>query len=119
MADISLTSHSPATWFVVDTQTAAIATATKSAAAARRHFITGMSLSLSTAPAGVLSVTVKSGTTVIDQLEIPAAAQAPLVVNFPRPYRALNANELVSVSCPSGGGSCKATVSLRGFTTQD
>lgn len=104
-----------ATWFVVGTATGGTASATKAASAKNRHYLTGLSISMSAAPAAAVTATLSDGATVIDQFEIPATAQAPMVVNFPRAYQC-SPNAAVTLSVPSLGGGVKCSVAIRGFT---
>ena len=105
-----------AQWTEVATQNSnTAATATKAAAARQRHFITGYSVSCSAAPSPAVSVTVTSGATTVEQVELPAAAFSPIVVNFGAPVRG-GTNEAVSITCPAVGGTTRSTVTIRGFT---
>lgn len=104
-------------WSEVATQnTNVTATATHAAAAGQRHFITGYSVSCSAAPAAAVSVTLKTGTTTLEQVELPASAFAPIVVNFSSPIRG-GLNEAIAIACPAVGGTTRSTVVVRGFTT--
>lgn len=106
-------------WAEVATQnTNAAATATKAGAANQRHFITGYSVSCSAAPAATVSVTVASGATTLERVELPASAFAPVVVNFGSPVRC-GINEAAEIVCPAVGGTTRSTVVLRGFTTYE
>lgn len=104
-------------WAVIATQnTNVAATATKAAGGTNlRHFITGYSISCSAAPSATVSVTVTNGGTTVEQIEIPAAAFTPVVVNFLAPVAA-DANTAVAITCPAVGGTTRSTVCLRGFT---
>ena len=103
-------------WAEVATQnTNVTATATHAAAAGQRHFITGYSVSCSAAPSAAVSVTVKTGTTTVEQVELPASAFAPIVVNFSAPIRG-GINEAIAIACPAVGGTTRSTVTVRGFT---
>lgn len=105
-----------AQWTEVATQNSnSAATATKAGAARQRHFITGYSVSCSAAPLATVSVSVTTGATTVEQVELPAAAFAPVVVNFGAPIRC-GINEAAAITCPAVGGSTRSTVVLRGFT---
>lgn len=105
----------PTTWSVVDSQTNATATATQAAAAGKQHFLTGISFSMSAAPAGAATVQVKDGTTVVDQFQIPAAAQAPFVHNYNPPLQ-ITAGAAASITVGALGSGVVGTVVLKGKT---
>lgn len=105
-----------AAWSEVATQnTNVAATATKAGVAGQRHFITGYSISCSAAPAAAVSVTVASGATTVERVEVPAVAFSPVVVNFGSPIRC-GINEAAEIVCPAVGGTTRSTVVVRGFT---
>lgn len=104
-------------WTEVTTQNSnTAATATKAAIAQQVHYITGYSVSCSAAPAAAVSVTVTNGATTVEQVELPAAAFSPVVVNFAAPIRC-GTNAAAAISCPAVGVGTRSTVVLRGFTT--
>jgi hypothetical protein len=97
------------------TATAAVATATKTApgaASGRRLHLQGFIISASAAPGAAVEATItglEDGTITI---QIPAAAFAPIVVNFgSSPLRGSAATNLV-LNVPSLGGSVKCTATL-------
>lgn len=104
-----------ARWAATDSQENGIATATKAAAAGIVHCITGFSFSANAAPATVLTVQVKDGTTVLDQYRLPAEVMAPLVVNYNYPIECTSGNA-ASVTVGAAGGGVVTAVSLRGFS---
>lgn len=104
-------------WSEVATQnTNTDVTATKVAAAGQRHFITGYSVSCSAAPLAAVSVSIASGATTVDRVELPAAVFSPIVVNFSSPIRC-DVNSTATITCPAVGGTTRSTVVVRGFTT--
>lgn len=104
-------------WSEVATQnTNTDVTATKVAAAGQRHFITGYSVSCSAAPLAAVSVSIASGATTVDRVELPAAVFSPIVVNFSSPIRC-DVNVAAAITCPAVGGTTRSTVVVRGFTT--
>lgn len=105
----------PTTWTVVASQTNATATATQAAVAGKQHFLTGISFSMSAAPATAITVQVKDGTTVIDQFQIPAAAQAPFVHNYTPPLE-VTAGAAASITVGALGSGVVGTVVLKGKT---
>lgn len=106
-------------WAEVATQnTNSAATATKAGASNQRHFITGYSVSCSASPGAPVSVTITSGATTIERVELPSSAFAPIVVNFGSPVRC-GINEAAEIICPAVGGTTRSTVVLRGFTTYE
>lgn len=105
----------PTTWTVVNSQTNATATATRAATAGSQHFVTGISFSMSAAPAGAVTVQVLDGATVLDQFQIPAAAQAPLIHNYNPPLR-ITAGNATSITVGALGTGVIGTVVLKGKT---
>jgi hypothetical protein len=110
--DIAL---APTTWTVVASQTNATATATQAAVTGKQHFITGISFSMSAAPAAAVTVQVRQGATVLDQFQIPAAAQAPLIHNY-TPALQLAAGTEASITVGALGAGVVGTVVLKGKT---
>ena len=103
-------------WVEVATQnTNATATATKAAISGKTHFITGYSVSCSAAPGAAVSVTITDGATTVERVELPAAAFAPIAVNFSSPIKCTE-NSAAAITCPAVGGVTRSTVTLRGFT---
>jgi len=103
-------------WSEVATQnTNVAATATKAAVSGQIHFITGYSVSAGAAPAAAVSVTITNGATTVERVELPAAAFAPIAVNFSAPIRC-GENVAAAITCPAVGGVTRSTVVLRGFT---
>lgn len=90
--------------------------ATLAATAGWQWFVTGYTISVAAAPSATVSAVLKDGTggTVIEQLEIPAAVIAPIVVNFTRPMQ-LTAGNAAELTIPAVGGTTRATATLRGF----
>lgn len=105
----------PTTWSVVTSETNATATATKAGATGKQHFVTGISFSMSAAPAAAVTVQVKDGTTVIDQFQIPAAAQAPFVHNYHPPLE-ITAGAAAAITVAALGSGVVGTVVLKGKT---
>ncbi|MFZ9446117.1 MAG: hypothetical protein ACO277_08205 [Ilumatobacteraceae bacterium] len=105
----------PTTWTVVNSQTNATATATQAAVTGKQHFVTGISFSMSAAPAAAVTVQVRDGATVIDQFQIPAAAQAPLIHNYHPPLEITSGN-LASITVGALGTGVVGTVVLKGKT---
>lgn len=105
----------PTTWTVVDSKTNATATATQAAAAGKQHFITGISFSMSAQPVGPVTLQVKDGATVIDQFQIPAAAQAPLIHNYHPPLQ-ITAGAAAEITVGALGSAVVGTVVLKGKT---
>lgn len=106
----------PATWTVVASAVNGIATATKTGVQSMSHFITGVTVSASDLPSGAVQVQIKNGATVLDQWEIPAAAFAPIPINFQRPYACSPGADAVITLSALGAG-VRGTVVLRGFTS--
>jgi hypothetical protein len=105
----------PTQWTVVDSQTNATATATQAAVAGKQHFITGISFSMSAAPAAAVAVQVRQGTTVLDQFQIPAAAQAPLIHNYTPPL-AITPGQSANITVGALGSGVVGTVVVKGKT---
>lgn len=102
-------------WTVVTTATNSVATATKAAVVGQRHFVTYVTVSASAAPAAAVTATIKDGTTVITQFEMPASAIAPIFVPIARSLR-ISVGALVEISVPALGAGVKGTVTIGGFT---
>lgn len=90
-------------------------TATAAAVAGKCHFVVGYTVSVSAAPSSPVSVTLKDGTTVIDQFELAAAGV--VTREMTRPIR-ITAGNLAALSIPAVGGTTRATAVLKGFTAQ-
>lgn len=117
MPDINREAFAPTDQFALTSvNNNSVCTATLAAATGWTWYVTGYSLSLSAAAGAAVSATVKNGTggTVIEQLEIPAATIAPIVVNLNRPLK-LTTDLAAEISCPAVGGVTRCTVSIRGF----
>jgi len=104
-------------WVIVATGTNAIVTASRAGVAGRHNFIVAISLSASGQPATPVTAQVRanSGGTILDQLEIPAAAFAPIVINYVRPLE-VTVSQQCDVNLPALGSGITGTVTLRGFT---
>jgi hypothetical protein len=115
MARFEDKSFAPTTWTVVASATNATATATRAAQQSRTHYITGISFSMSAQPAAAAVVQVLDGATVIDQFQIPAAAQAPLIHNYTPPV-AITMGNSASITVGALGTGVVGTVVLKGKT---
>ncbi|MCI0349058.1 MAG: hypothetical protein L0Z53_06495, partial [Acidobacteriales bacterium] len=100
-------------WTIVVTGTNSSVTALRAApAAGKRNYIVGFSISASAAPTAAVTARVRSpsGSTTLDQFEIPAAAFAPpIVVNYVRPLEGAD-GESVDLNLPALGASVTGTV---------
>lgn len=115
MADMNRMLAAPTDWTNVATQSDAIATAQRNGVAGLVHYITGISISASAAPAAAVTAEVRSGATVLDRFEIPNAAFAPIIHNYTRPLRAAP-GDTVSLVLPALGGTTIGTAVIKGFT---
>lgn len=104
-----------ARWTVVDADTGERVTATKVGVTGIVHCITGFSVSANNQPDATLTVEVKSGSTVIDQYELPAELLAPVVVNYNYPIECGSGEDAI-VTVGSPGAGVASAVSLRGFS---
>lgn len=99
--------------------TNATATATVAAPGLRlRHIIRGITISASAVPAAAVAALVKSGTTTLVTLQLPANISSyPIVVSFPNGVLC-NENELASVTVPALGAAivCSAQIYTRVVT---
>jgi hypothetical protein len=103
-------------WAEVATQnTNTAATATRAGVAQMRHYITGYSISCGAAPSAAVSATLTNGGVTVEQVELPAAAFSPVVVNFSHPIRC-DIGAAAVLTCPAVGGVTRSTVVLRGYT---
>ncbi len=101
------------------TGTNAIVTATVAAPGLRlRHVIRGVIISASAVPAAAVAATIKTGTTTLVTLQLPANISSyPIMVKFPVGVMC-NENELASVSVPALGAAivCSAQIFTRTVT---
>lgn len=122
MSDINTIALSPAKLFQVASASHAAATATQTAGARQTVYITGITISASGVIAAPVSVTVKDGTTVIDQIELAASVAAapltPLRINYARPLQCSVGNSAVA-SLPDLGAGITGTISLHTFLSQE
>lgn len=106
-------------WTAVGTGSNATVTATAVAVAGKVNHCTKLVASFSAAPAAACTVTIKDGTTVIFQAEIPAAVTAPIPFDFSQPgtrLRGSTGNALVA-GCTTPGASTICTLTMEGLTT--
>jgi hypothetical protein len=84
----------------------------------QRNYIAAISVSASAAPATTVSVQVReaAGTIIHDRFELPAAAFAPIVINYVRPIE-IGQGANCDVTMPALGAGVVGTVVLRGFAT--
>lgn len=102
----------PADTFIIDSQTAATATATLSAPGAdKRLIVLSASISADRAPTAAITITLKNDATTIKQWEVPAAAFAPMEMAFPHGLK-IDPNKAAVLSCGSGGTGVKITLGL-------
>lgn len=109
----------PAKWTIVATGTNSTVTATRTApAAGKRNYVVAVSISASAAPSAAITAQIRTaaGATTLDRLEIPAAAFAPIVINYVRPLEGTDGAN-VDVTLPALGAGVTGTVVVRGFTT--
>ena len=97
-----------------DAQTNATATATIAAKTGYVFYVTNIELSLSAAPSAAMVFQLKSGSTVKKQYQIPAAATAPVVINFSRPFK-LTVSEAATVTTGAAGTGIICTIGISGF----
>jgi hypothetical protein len=109
----------PAKWTIVVTGTNTTVTAVRAAPTGnQRNYVVAISISASGVPATNVTAQVRSnnGANILDQFEIPAAAFAPIVINYVRPLevgQGLNCD----LNLPALGAGVIGTVVLRGFTS--
>lgn len=114
---------SPIEWSVRATGTNATVTATKAAPTSGvgfRHYIFGLTISASDAPAATVEVQVRknSATTpvVLDGFQLPTAQFAPIIVNYlSHPFEG-DDNGDVDVTIPALGAGVIAVAILKGTT---
>lgn len=105
----------PIQWSPQDTKVNAVATATWPGVAGKQHFICGISISASAQPTAAVTVTIKDGSNVLDQWEIPAAQFAPIVHNYTRPFVCSNGGDAI-VTVGAMGSGVRGTAVLKGFS---
>lgn len=106
----------PHRWSQIASATNGIATATRAAEQNRRHYITGIVISASGAPAAAVQVDIRKGAGDFISAEIPTSAFVPIMWELKRPIEG-NINEAVSIVLPALGAGITGTVALMGFTT--
>jgi hypothetical protein len=110
--------NGPSTWTATDRDTNAQSVATKAAVPGMRHFVTHITVSGSGAPAAAVQVTLASGATTLDTFELPAAAFAPVTINYHRPLRG-GINEAITLTCPALGAAIVSNVVVHGITVPE
>ena len=108
---------STAQWSATDTQVNAIATATRAAVTNRQHYVTSLSFSANGAVAAATTCELRSGSTVLARFQVPAAAFAPVPINFDAPI-ACARGEAASLVLGALGASISGSVNLHGYSTQ-
>ena len=106
----------PSTWVAIDQDADANIVATKAAIADHRHFVTRITISFDIAVVDAVVATVKSGSTVIDQFEVPIAAIGAFVVRDYTSPRRGGTNEAITITVPDPGSSVVCTAVVAGFT---
>lgn len=94
------------------------AVATKAGESGKSHYITHIMISASAAPGGVVSVTLvddAGSPATYERIELPAAAFAPVSVNYVRPIRIPKGLDAV-LTLPAIGGTTRGTITMKGFT---
>lgn len=99
---------------IVDTQTHSACSAAIAAVAGFRVIVKSIEISASTAPAAAVSATLKDGNTVIAQYEIPAAAIAPIFVNYGNGLKCTLGNA-ATLAVPDLGAGVKCSATIHGF----
>lgn len=107
----------PTQWAVTDTGTDAALAATKSGITDFRHYITGISISGSAAPAAAVVVQVLNGATPVDQFIIPPGAFSPIVINYDHPLRCADGAD-AEVTVEAMGSGVVSHAVIRGFTVK-
>lgn len=102
-------------WSAIHSDTAAALSCGPAAVANEQHFATRLTLSYSAAPA-VSVLTIKSGSTVLFQVEISATGPFVYDFEFKRPLRAAVGSALTA-NVGSAGGAVVQTLILQGFTS--
>lgn len=105
-------------WTAIDTGTNAALAATRAAVANKQHYATKATLSFSAAVAAAITFTIKDGTTVIFQAQIPATTLAPITFDWQRrPLHASTNTDLVA-GVGAAGASVVQTITLEGFSVE-
>lgn len=116
MARLEDLAYAPIEWSVIHAPAANTqAVATRAAAANTQHFVVGISISFSAAPASALTVQLFDGATPVDQFLVPAGAQSPLPFNYTRPFRITSGNKAELV-IPAAGAGVTAVAVIKGFS---
>jgi hypothetical protein len=116
MARLEDVAFAPIEWSVVHAPAAnTAAIATKAAAALTQHYVQGISVSFSAAPAAALTVQLFDGTTPVDQFLVPAGAQSPLPFNYSKPFR-ISVGSKAELQIPAAGAGVSAVAVIKGFS---
>lgn len=108
-----------AEWAATDRQTNATATATKAAVVGHRHYVTGITVSASAAPAAAVEVQLLSGgATSMDDFEVPANAFAVIRFNYDSPLRG-GIGEAITLVLPALGAAVVGNVVINGYTRRE
>lgn len=105
----------PAQWYVVASAVNGAAIANFPAAVRKRHYLVGVDISASDAPAAPVSATLQDGGNLMTQLEIPVGKFAPIMHNYQRPWVG-SENAAMTLTLPALGAGVRGTVTIRGFT---
>jgi hypothetical protein len=114
MPSIEQTSFKPAKLLATTSATNAVCTAQKTAGARVQNYITAICISASAAPAAAVQATLTINGTAIP-IQLPAAAFAPIFINFAKAALEGDVGETVSLSVPALGAAVICTVTLYGF----
>jgi hypothetical protein len=101
-----------------DTDTNAQVDATIAAKPAHRIYVSSITISASAAPAAAVIATVKSATTLLEHVSLPAAAFAAIHMNFDAPLEC-GINEAATLSVPALGAGVVGTVTIHGFYVRE
>ena len=105
-------------WIELDNGTGAAQTAQRAAVTGKQHYVTGLTVSFDDAPDAAVRVLVQAdsgGTPVIlDAFYIPAAAIAPIRINYLHPLEAATGVTVELLIPDPGTGNAQAV--LHGFT---
>lgn len=105
----------PAQWYVVGTAVNASAVASFAGVTNKRHYVVGVDISASDAPAAPVSATLQDGASTMTQLELPSGKFAPLMHNYQRPWEG-SSGATITLTLPALGAGIRGTVVLRGFS---
>lgn len=116
MADLNSRALKSPEWSIIDTDTNATVTATKSAVAHKQHMITRVVVSFSAVVAAAATISVKRGTTDLELVNVGVLTTEPIILDYGNRPLVGDIDEAVSVVVTAGGSNVIGTVVMQGLS---